>query len=348
MGFRFFRRIKVAPGVTVNVSKSGLSTSFGPRGAKFTVGPKGVRKTAGIPGTGLYYTQQGGYGGGAGNGGSVPKQQAPPAMPAVPPTLQLGFIQRLTTPDEEKAFIQGCRAVIDGNVGEALERFSQSRELADAAFMGGLTAFKLERYEEAEDYFLRALNSADRPGRLLEKYNLTAGAEMPITGEISAFIGADRRGLLLALAEVCQQLGKTGDALNCLFELRKLAPDDMMVTLSLVEVYLDSGEDDPAKMKAVQNLTRGIENESPIHGALLLYRARAMRKLGLRDAARDILTKTLRRKKDRPPELMHALRYERACVYEEQGRKSRAREELEKIYAEDPDYEDIAEKLGVE
>jgi hypothetical protein len=54
--FRLFRRIKIAPGVTINVSKSGLSTSFGPRGAKITVGKRGVRKTVGIPGTGIYYT----------------------------------------------------------------------------------------------------------------------------------------------------------------------------------------------------------------------------------------------------------------------------------------------------
>src|SRR4051812_41066116 len=54
--FRLFRRIKIAPGVTVNVSKSGLSTSFGPKGAKVTIGKRGIRKTVGLPGTGMYYT----------------------------------------------------------------------------------------------------------------------------------------------------------------------------------------------------------------------------------------------------------------------------------------------------
>ena len=54
--FRLFRRIRIAPGVTVNVSKSGLSTSFGPKGAKVTVGRRGVRRTVGLPGTGMYYT----------------------------------------------------------------------------------------------------------------------------------------------------------------------------------------------------------------------------------------------------------------------------------------------------
>lgn len=47
MGFRFSRRIKVLPGVSINLSKSGASVSVGPRGAKVTVGPRGVTQTVG-------------------------------------------------------------------------------------------------------------------------------------------------------------------------------------------------------------------------------------------------------------------------------------------------------------
>ena len=54
--FRFFRRKKIGPGLSLNLSKSGPSLSFGPPGAKVTVGPRGVRKTVGIPGTGLHHT----------------------------------------------------------------------------------------------------------------------------------------------------------------------------------------------------------------------------------------------------------------------------------------------------
>ncbi|RMH36562.1 MAG: DUF4236 domain-containing protein, partial [Nitrospirae bacterium] len=43
MAFRFWRRIRITPGVTLNLSKSGGSLSFGPRGAKFTIGPRGKR-----------------------------------------------------------------------------------------------------------------------------------------------------------------------------------------------------------------------------------------------------------------------------------------------------------------
>ena len=53
---RFWRRFKIFPGVWLNISKSGISLSFGVTGAKFTIGPKGHRRTLGITGTGLFYT----------------------------------------------------------------------------------------------------------------------------------------------------------------------------------------------------------------------------------------------------------------------------------------------------
>jgi hypothetical protein len=57
MGFRFRRRIKIAPGVRLNVGKTGFtSMSIGGRGMTMNVGAKGVRTTVGIPGTGLSYT----------------------------------------------------------------------------------------------------------------------------------------------------------------------------------------------------------------------------------------------------------------------------------------------------
>lgn len=55
MGFRFQKRIKIFPGITINISKSGVSTSLGVKGA--TVNLKGgkARTSLGIPGTGLAY-----------------------------------------------------------------------------------------------------------------------------------------------------------------------------------------------------------------------------------------------------------------------------------------------------
>ncbi len=73
MGFRFQRRIKIMPGVTLNVGKRGVSTSFGRRGAHVTIGQNGVRTTVGIPGTGdlLHVACEAFAGAGGGEPGGV-------------------------------------------------------------------------------------------------------------------------------------------------------------------------------------------------------------------------------------------------------------------------------------
>jgi len=58
MGFRFRRRISIGPGLRLTVSKSGISTSVGTRGAWFTIGHGKTGETVGIPGTGVSYTEQ--------------------------------------------------------------------------------------------------------------------------------------------------------------------------------------------------------------------------------------------------------------------------------------------------
>lgn len=56
MGFRFRRSISIIPGLKLNLSKSGISTSIGGRGATINFGRHGTRATFGIPGTGLSYS----------------------------------------------------------------------------------------------------------------------------------------------------------------------------------------------------------------------------------------------------------------------------------------------------
>lgn len=58
MGFRFQRRKKVLPGLTLNVGKRGGSLSVGPRGAKLNAGRRGVTGTLTLLGTGLSYAKR--------------------------------------------------------------------------------------------------------------------------------------------------------------------------------------------------------------------------------------------------------------------------------------------------
>jgi hypothetical protein len=57
MSLRFWRRKRLFPGVTANLSKSGVSLSLGVRGAHYTVGRRGQRATVGMPGSGLFVTE---------------------------------------------------------------------------------------------------------------------------------------------------------------------------------------------------------------------------------------------------------------------------------------------------
>lgn len=53
--FRFRKTIGILPGVRVNLSKTGVSTSVGGHGATVNVGHGKRTVTLGIPGTGLSY-----------------------------------------------------------------------------------------------------------------------------------------------------------------------------------------------------------------------------------------------------------------------------------------------------
>ena len=53
MGWRFQKRIRIAPGVRLNVSRAGISTTIGPKGLSVNTGGRGTYLNAGLPGTGL-------------------------------------------------------------------------------------------------------------------------------------------------------------------------------------------------------------------------------------------------------------------------------------------------------
>ena len=58
MSFRFQRRIKILPGLRLNVSKTGISWTVGTRGASVTARDGKLTGNVGIPGTGLSYRKR--------------------------------------------------------------------------------------------------------------------------------------------------------------------------------------------------------------------------------------------------------------------------------------------------
>lgn len=351
MGFRFFRRITLLPGVTLNLSKGGGSISLGPRGAKVTVGTSGGRATVGVPGTGLSYTTNFGLGrllkGAAakatGTSSSIPQSAAPEAS-----SLDMGFFKRLVTSDDEEALVDGWKALIQNNEDGALAHLRNATHLADGAFLAGCLALKHGQFDEAAKYLEAAVQQEQALGSIFSKHGITATISLAITAEVSVHVGPDIRGVLLALAETYQAQHHQQEALDCLGRLQKLEPNDVVVKLSLAELFAAAEADDRTTAQKLVHLIGAVENETPLHTALLLYKAKALRTLGLLDAASELLSEARKRKKDRSDDLLRALRYEQALVYEGLGQEKRARTELQKIYAEDPAYEDVAKRLGVQ
>lgn len=337
MSFRFWRRIRLAPGITLNLSKSTASLSIGPPGAKFTISPRGNRITAGIPGTGLFYTVHDRQR--AGRDGA-----APTAKVRASDRLKLGFFQRLTTPAIEQRFVEGLRALNEDNTAEALSALEQSTTLPDAAWMAGFIRLRREEFDLATAHFLYALSQSEQLGTLFAKYGIAAVVNLPITEDIFAHITPGARGTRLALVEAAQLQGHREDANTHLHQLLALDASDPVVLVSFAELSLDSPHDRPLMDKVVR-LTTDINNDTPVHTAVLFYRARALSALGLADAAIQVLTQANRRQKDRPAALMRQIRYHRAELYEQTGRRADARREFEKLYADDPAFEDVASKV---
>lgn len=75
MHIRFRRTFRVLPGVHLNVSKHGISTTVGPRGMHLTFNRYGVRQSVGLPGTGL---SENSYllGGASSNRSETPEEEA--------------------------------------------------------------------------------------------------------------------------------------------------------------------------------------------------------------------------------------------------------------------------------
>jgi len=343
MSFRFFRRIRIAPGISLNLSKGGLSVSAGPPGAKFTVGTKGTRATLGLPGTGLFYTVS--------NPLCQAKSGARPETGPVPASqrLSLGFFKRLITPAHEESFVDGLAALSDGQEAEALRlmeaSLDQDATMADAAWLAGFMRLKLEHFDTAARHFQRALQQSKTLGQMFGQYGLTPRIGLPVTPEVTAELQPNAHSALLGLVEALQLQGKDSEAVAHLETLLDRQADDPVALASYAELVLDT--EDRSCWQRVVELTAPVGNETAIHTAVLLLRGKALVKLGMDHAAEGVFTTALRRTKDRAETLLREIRYQRALVFERLGKRVQARRELERVYAEDPGFEDVAMRLGV-
>jgi tetratricopeptide (TPR) repeat protein len=336
MGWRFFRRVKLAPGLRLNLSSRGASLTAGPRGSTVTFGKRGVHSNVSIPGTGLSYRRKL-FGKRKGDPGkAAPKRTQKP---------KFGLIQRLTLSAEEKAFVRALEIFAQGNPTSAMPDLRLAATLADGAFLAGVVALS-SAPAEAEGFLLRAQKARATLGQHFKKFDVVPELLLPVTTEISAALAPDERGVGIALAECYQLSGEPKRALQVLKKLNRIDPDDLFVRLSAAELFVEERRT-PKALRSALKVSDGLKNESAVHAGLLYFRGKAQRLLGLNTAARQTLSLAMRRKKDRPTDLLHAIRYERALAYEQLGQKAKARSDLERVFAENSKYEDVSARLGL-
>lgn len=173
---------------------------------------------------------------------------------------------------------------------------------------------------------------------------MAAQIHLPITEHISAIIQPGLRGITLARAEAEQASEHWQAALTALEALHNAEPEDAVVILSISEILVEEQADDAAYKRVVE-LTHNIDNESELEAAILYRKGRALCRLNRLTAARDAFTAAFRCKKNRDAELLIAIQYERALVYEMLGHHKHARDEFGRIYADNPGYADVAQRI---
>jgi len=345
MSFRFFRRHRLLPGVTLNLSKSGASVSLGPRGAKVTVGPRGTHATVGLPGTGLFYTTKVGSSKSTkSRAGNLRNSQTQTTQ--APSSLDLGFFSKLLLLPEERLLVEGLRLLVDGEESAAQSSFQRSTH-PDAAWMLGILALQRGDTAAAIPHLEQAAAGSDRLGGVLQRHGISTSFTLPVTPELEIHVEAGIHGCWLTLAELYQWVGRKEDAIRLLEQLLPHVPADLALLLSWAELLYATYPHDAGAMQAILEKTNGLTHETALHAACLLYRARALRSLGRMEEARVTLTSALKRKAGRPQDLIHALLYERAMVFELQGQTAKARKDLQSIAAQNDNYEDVRQRLEV-
>ena len=342
MGFRVYKSVRLGKGVRLNLSRGGVGISAGVPGFRYSVHSSGRKTTTiGVPGSGVYYRTQKG---GSPSGRSTHAARTPTAAPLPQVVMPHAGI---FAPKDEKHFVKGVTAYIRGDYASALTSFNESmardtteRHIAEEYF-AAFSLLALNRIQETTAMLRKVLASpVTVPDALMTRYGVGGVAEIRVAPSVTATVPHSQLAAALLLAELSQHSGQPDEAIRVLESLGSLAPDPVFA-LSLADLYVELGRWDDAI-----RVTDGFfKNENDATAQLLVFRATSLRQKGLPGAAIEILREALKSKK-RSGDILASARYERSLAYEATGKKARARQEWERLYAEDPHYRDVAQRLA--
>jgi tetratricopeptide (TPR) repeat protein len=327
--------------------------SAGIPGARYSVHTSGRRtRTVGIPGTGVSYVSTT-YGGQRAAGGGGASRSLAPAEPAYASGAQAAALlpkAGFFSGDGEKRYREGLVAYLSEDKTTAASAF-EAALLAEPSAVSAhlLAAISIEADAEMPRVIrhleILVTTTEQFPDKLMNKFLPPGRSELAIGVKITELIMArvpfDLTGATLLLAEAYQQVHRLDEAIGLVQQLYDANPEDPAIRLSLADLLFADKD-----YEGVVELASGARNEDDLTVGMIHIRAAALHALGHQTAAFDSFKEALAKTAKRDPDLLATVRYDRALAFEGVGQKARARADFERLYANDPGYRDVRERLA--
>jgi tetratricopeptide (TPR) repeat protein len=356
---QFRRRIKIAPGVYVNVSKGGLSLSLGTKGLRYTLGKQGSAVSVGLPGTGVYYRKNlGKLGADKADEAEAPAPRSSKrrsrTKPGTRASAQPAALPANTSPVEQ-AFYEGSAAYLQSDYQTAFDTFTRLLESggdyrSDSLLMHALAASALDQDAVALDSLTALVEEAQEPlpgtpesltARLLPE----ATFEVPITQYASVEQPLNMGTAILLLSELMQAQGELPEAAQFIEDLYQQMPDDPVLQLSLADLESQM-QDYEGLYNLVSQNAKHLDNDSDVSLELMYYWANALTAKEMYEAAEEVYRNALKGTASRNPELVKLVEYGRADLYERLGKTDDAYKYFSRLLAEDPQFFDVEERAA--
>lgn len=326
MSIRFRRSIKIAPGLRFSISKTGLGLSLGIPGARASINTQGdIYASAGIPGTGLYGVERTSIRSKRGRRKEFENRNYAQNLPT----------PGLFEPRRKKALYRAMHAGTRVELERIGKKFPEIQYVCDALVFPKLL---MERDLElkflvdlASKLWIRKSELEKEP--LFFEFARTFEVTLRAAPGVSFQIEYGIEAMGLAYVELLQLEGKFDSALAVAESL----PANQATALAVCE-----SEVQLERWKDVLETTEEVENVDDATALLLIYRAVALRELGLFDAAIESL-KRARSSRSRHDDVLNKALLERAICYQKLGKKSQALRDLERIIATDSDFPGVSE-----